>query len=120
VENFEIFQIPVFQTEFILTVKLGDSSLPKLVMIHGYGSGSGLFYKMLKQLSEMFHIYMLDMLGMAGSSRPDFKAVTPKECVDFFTESIEEWRKWLGLEKFYLLGHSFGGYISGLYAVKYS
>jgi pimeloyl-ACP methyl ester carboxylesterase len=109
----------VLKSEFILTVKLGDSSLPKLVMIHGYGSGSGLFYKMLKQLSQKFHIYMLDMLGMAGSSRPDFNALTSKECVDFFTESIEEWRQSLALEKFYLLGHSFGGYISGLYAVKY-
>jgi len=119
VDKFEIFEVPVFKSEFILTVKLGECNLPKLVMIHGYGSGSGLFYKMLKQLSEKFHIYMLDLLGMAGSSRPDFNSVAPKECVDFFTDSIEEWRRWLGLDKFYLLGHSFGGYISGLYAVKY-
>jgi pimeloyl-ACP methyl ester carboxylesterase len=62
---------------------------------------------------------MLDLLGMGGSSRPDFNLETPQECVDFFLNSIEEWREKMNLYKFYLVGHSFGGYISGLYAVKY-
>jgi pimeloyl-ACP methyl ester carboxylesterase len=56
---------------------------------------------------------------MGGSSRPYFKLETPQECVDFFLNSIEEWRQKMNLDKFYLVGHSFGGYISGLYAVKY-
>lgn len=32
---------------------------------------------------------------------------------------MEKWRQTIGLEKFILAGHSFGGYVSGIYAVKY-
>ncbi len=63
---------------------------------------------------------MLDLLGTGGSSRPNFNLETPEECVDFFLNSIEEWRQKMGLNQFYLVDHSFGGYISGLYAVKYT
>ena len=33
---------------------------------------------------------------------------------------IESWRKALNLTNFYLAGHSYGGYIVGNYALKYS
>jgi pimeloyl-ACP methyl ester carboxylesterase len=44
---------------------------PKMVMIHGYGSSSVLFYRIIKYLMVNFQIYLIDMLGMGGSSRPD-------------------------------------------------
>ena len=34
-------------------------------------------------------------------------------------ESLEKWRKAMKLEKFVLLGHSLGGYISCCYALQY-
>ena len=33
--------------------------------------------------------------------------------------AIDLWRRALGLEKILLLGHSFGGYLTGCYALKY-
>ena len=94
---FEIFEVPVFEKDFILTVKIGHPSLPKIVLVHGFASGSGFFYLILKALSETFQIYMIDLLGMGGSSRPQFDLETPQECVDFFLNSIEEWRGKMGL-----------------------
>jgi pimeloyl-ACP methyl ester carboxylesterase len=34
-------------------------------------------------------------------------------------DSIEEWRKQMGLERFHLLGHSLGGFLVGCYALRY-
>lgn len=41
-----------------------------MVLIHGYGAGCGVFFKVVKDLSKYFHIYMVDMLGMGASGRP--------------------------------------------------
>lgn len=38
---------------------------------------------------------------------------------NYFIESIEQWRQWNHIDKFNLVGHSFGGYISCKYALKY-
>ena len=60
-----------------------------LVLVHGYGGGSGLFYKIVPMLCKYFKIYMIDLLGMGGSSRPDFRETDAKLTEDFFVESIE-------------------------------
>ena len=43
-----------------------------------------------------------------------------QEMEDFYTAGIDKWRKSLGIDQIdYLIGHSFGGYWSGSYAVRY-
>jgi len=55
------------------------------------------FYRMIKPLSEDYKVYAIDLLGMGLSSRPDFKLKDPKDVIQFFVDSIEEWRKVLGI-----------------------
>jgi len=74
---------------------------------------------MIKELSQTFHIYALDLPGMGLSSRPDFNYETTEEAINFFVESIEHWRKAIDVDYFSLLGHSFGGYMACQYAAKY-
>ena len=105
---------------FIHTIKCGDGNLENLVLIHGFGGSGVMFYKMLKDLSQTYKVYSIDLLGMGLSSRPNFDCTTTKETIDYFIDSIEKWRIGVGLEKFILAGHSFGGYMSCQYAVKYS
>ncbi|ORX74234.1 alpha/beta-hydrolase [Linderina pennispora] len=83
-----------------------------LVMTHGSADG--------------WNVYSIDWLGMGRSSRPKFGVshTLPEEqrvgdTEKFFVESLETWRQKMGIEKMLLLGHSFGGYMSALYAMKY-
>ena len=98
-----------------------------LVMLHGYGEGLGFFYKNFEGLSRVpnWKLYALDMLGMAGSTRPLFKIRAKDqqskvtEAEDWFIDALEEWRIIRKIDKFTLLGHSLGGYLAVVYALKY-
>ena len=109
-------QIP---EESIWTLEMGKQNKTNLVMIHGYGGSGMVFYKMFKRLSEKFHVYCIDLLGMGRSSRNEFNCETFKECEQYFVNSIEKWRKAMNLDKINLLGHSFGGFIASRYALHY-
>jgi cardiolipin-specific phospholipase len=73
----------------------------------------------MKELSNHFNVYSIDLPGQALSSRPPFECQTPEEIVDFFTNSIEQWRQQLKIKQLTLVGHSFGGYIAAFYALQY-
>ena len=89
------------------------------MLTHGYNGSVTLFYKSIKSLSEKFYLILFDIIGMGGSSRPDFRATHNGESDNFFMQVFEEWRIALGLSGFYLAGHSFGGYLMGTYAALY-
>lgn len=98
-----------------------------VVLIHGYGAALGFFYKNFDALTERggINLHALDLLGYGLSSRPKlpkFKEVSMDDVnkvEDFFIESIEKWREQKQIEKFKLIGHSFGGYLSSLYTLRY-
>ena len=102
------------------------------MVLHGYGAGLGFFtlnFPALAQwaLRRSAPVYAVDWLGMGRSARVPFKiksklSDTPgrvKETEDFFVESLEEWREKMNLEKMTLVGHSLGGYLSTVYAMRY-
>jgi pimeloyl-ACP methyl ester carboxylesterase len=104
---------------YIHTITIGSSEKPLLVLLHGYMGNVTVFYRMLKQLSEHFHIRCIDFLGTGMSSRPDFKANTTDTVIEFFVDSVEKWRKALDIKTMHLAGHSLGGFIATHYALKY-
>ena len=105
--------------EYIWTYEFGDESKPHLVIIHGYGASGMIFYQLFKKLKKRYHVYLLDLLGQGRSSRPNFECKTDTEWENFFINSIEKWRNMIELKDFNLIGHSFGGFISSRYALKY-
>lgn len=90
-----------------------------LVMLHGFGCGASIWCLNMDSLSQDRKIYAFDVLGFARSSRPFFSR--SEKMAEFeLVESIERWRRSIGLnEKFILLGHSFGGYLSLAYALQF-
>lgn len=98
---------------------MGHHNETNLVVIHGYGGSGMIFYKMFRELSEHFHVYFIDLLGMGRSSRGDFECATFGECERYFVNSIDKWRAAVGLETMNLMGHSFGGYVASRYALHH-
>lgn len=107
-----------------------------MVLVHGYGAALGLFIRNFDGLSQIpgIRLHAIDMLGYGMSSRPKFpgtgfltsfwkkREVTKEDVLlaeDFFIDSIETWRHKRHLDKFVLVGHSLGGYLSCRYALKY-
>ena len=95
-----------------------NNQLP-LVMIHGFASGLGLWVLNYDSLAPKVPLHALDLLGFASSSRNYPFSKDSQECIDSYVDSVEKWRQSLKLEKFVLLGHSFGAYLSYFYLLKY-
>lgn len=104
--------------EMTLENEKKDEKMP-LVMIHGFGAGIGCWILNLDTLSDSLRrrIYAIDILGFARSSRPTFDLSDDVE--GQFVESIERWRETQKIDKFIILGHSFGGYLSANYALRH-
>ncbi|NXD83376.1 ABHD5 acyltransferase, partial [Halcyon senegalensis] len=89
-----------------------------LVLLHGFGGGVGLWALNFEDLCENRTVHAFDLLGFGRSSRPHFDT-DAREAENQFVESIEAWRKEVGLEKMILLGHNLGGFLATAYSLKY-
>ncbi|KAJ1979933.1 hypothetical protein H4R34_002635, partial [Dimargaris verticillata] len=127
----------VIDQETRFTQPLSTSDTAPLVCTHGFGTGLGIFYRNYEALAQTSgrRIYSIDWLGMGLSARPsklpwlqrtwrtefgpEFDQDQLSQTESFFVESLEQWRQTMGISKMVLLGHSFGGYMSALYALRY-
>ena len=91
-----------------------------MVLVHGYGGSGTLFYKVIRGLTENFHVIVIDLIGMGSSSRPTWTIKSGDDADAYFMTIMENWRIEMGnLTDFVLAAHSYGGYLSGTYASLY-
>ncbi|CAI8016201.1 (Lyso)-N-acylphosphatidylethanolamine lipase [Geodia barretti] len=104
-----------------LVMEPQEPSLPEkipLVLIHGFGCGIVQFFKNLDHLHRDRRLYALDLPGFARSTRIPFPEEA--EAVEaVFVSALERWREGVGLERFVLLGHSLGGFLSLSYSMTH-
>mmetsp|Transcript_24758 Transcript_24758/g.28252 ORF Transcript_24758/g.28252 Transcript_24758/m.28252 type:complete len:342 (-) Transcript_24758:756-1781(-) len=117
VEDYEVQDISIGNDEHIHLIKMGKGE--PMLLFHGYGAACLIFWKILRRLSEHFTVYTCDMPGMGASSRSGWKAKNREEAEEFFVERFEKIREALGLTDYILAGHSMGGYLSTVFALKY-
>ena len=83
-----------------------------LLILHGWGSSSEKWQKIGELLAQKrVKVIIPDLPGFGNSDKPP-----TAWNLDNYCDFVEEFVKALNLDKFYLLGHSFGGEL----AVKYS
>jgi len=102
---------------FINTIKLGNG--PPLVMLHGYGGGVAIWIDNVDALAQHYTVYAIDILGFGRSSRPIYTGKSAEDAEKWFLESLELWCDALKLKEFYLLGHSFGAFLSAIFTLQY-
>ena len=85
-----------------------------LLYLHGGPGASCLdFVNQAKALSRKMKVIIFDQLGVL---RSDGIAENESYSMEYQIEMIEEMRKILGIEKWSVLGHSYGGMLAVLYA----
>lgn len=109
--------VPISGGFHVWTRRVGDSPV-KMLLLHGGPGCSHEYFENFEQYlpPEGIEIYFYDQLGSYYSDQPDDVSLWN---VERFREEVEEVRKQLGLDGFYLLGQSWGGFLSIEYALSY-
>ena len=86
-----------------------------LLALHGGPGSTSCTYSLLDPLGDQRSIIRYDQLGSGRSGRPDDLSLWK---VERFVEELDVIRKKLKLEKFHLLGHSWGAALAGAYLLE--
>ncbi len=104
----------IFVNDLKINYKIAGQGQPILIL-HGWGSNSDQWQKVGEIVSQKgFKIIIPDLPGFGKSQEP--KTVWN---LDDYCNFLEDFRKFLGLKKFYLLGHSFGGGLAVKFSLKF-
>ena len=82
-------------------------------LLHGWGCTHTIFAALQEILSKKYRVYNFDFPGFGASQEP-----TDVWGVEEYTRMVEEFAKTHGIERPALMGHSFGGRVSIVYASR--
>ena len=89
------------------------------MMTHGFASGIGLYALALQSLTQQFEVYAFDMPGCGLSERIPWTPTTTQGAEEWFLNSFDAWFDEMPTDDpVTLLGHSLGGYMTALWAIK--
>jgi pimeloyl-ACP methyl ester carboxylesterase len=89
------------------------SGIP-VVILHGFMGNKECWLPLIEQLKPHCRCISLDLLGFGKSGKPKIRYDVATE-VAF----VRQVTLTLGLDCYYILGHSFGGWVAAAYALKY-
>ena len=92
----------------------GQKDKSPIVYLHGWGQNIAMMEPIAKPFTETHRLVILDLPGFGNSDEPE-EAWDLEEYVNMLKALLD----YLGIKKPNLIGHSFGGKISILYASKY-
>lgn len=109
--------IPLKDSYKVWTKRVGEGPV-KILTLHG---GPGCNHEYLTCMHQFlpldqFQVIYYDQLGSCYSDQPEEEALWR---LDRFVDEVEQVRKHLNLNNFYLFGHSWGGLLAIEYALRY-
>lgn len=118
----EILSVFPFQRRYVDTVfgktfllEAGETNAETLILLHGSCSNSAFWFGEMTALSQVFHVYAIDIPGEAGNS--------DENRLDLSTSAYADWlrdvMKTLGVEQATIIGNSLGGWMALRFAVTY-
>lgn len=88
----------------IFVLDEGDSSLPTIVLLHGFPTSSWDWQPIWSELAKNYRLIALDMLGFGFSDKPNSRTYTIHGQADI----VEALVKTKGLTNFHVLAHDYG------------
>ena len=94
-------------------VASGPAHAPPLVLLHGFGGSLTMWWPNVADLSRSYRVYAVDVVGQPGKSIPDEPITSRAEYVEWLTALLDA----LAVERAYLVGMSYGGWLALNYAI---
>ena len=91
----------------------GPKTAPPLVLLHGYMATLTMWAPNIAAFSKEHRVYAIDVMGQPGKSRPDEPIRNVTDFVSWLTATLDA----LHLDRVFLVGMSFGGWLALNYAV---
>ncbi len=112
--------ITVFGKYKVWTRKIGEGKI-KILLLHGGPGNTHVYFEGLADYLAQhgIEVYLYDQLGSYFSDQPKLIHGDTIWKMPMRVQEVEEVRKGLGLDKFYLMGHSYGAGLGLAYTHKY-
>lgn len=85
-----------------------------IILVHGLASNAGFWRYVIPELSKHYRVIAVDLPGYGKSSKEPYSFT-----LSFYAEQIKRLADHLGVKKFVYAGHSMGGQIGLIFALKY-
>jgi proline iminopeptidase len=110
-------RIDVGGGHWVWTKKVGNGDI-KVLLLHGGPGADHRYFEGFEDFLPLNGIEFCyyDQLDSTNSDKTNDPALWT---IERYTDEVEAVRRGLGLDQFYLLGHSWGGLLASEYALKY-
>ena len=105
----EFRRVPLKTSVTLNVAQAGPAEAPPVILLHGFPESHRTWRGLAPLLEDSFRLVMPDQRGFAGSDRP---AEVDAYRTDLLVDDIFALAEALGIERFALVGHDWGGAIS--------